>query len=171
MTGTIFLIVVLIIAAMLLAATEIVTPTFGVLAVVAVGCVAWAVWLAYSLDPVFGLVFIILVAIGTPVYAVWAARTIPNTRIGQILALRREKATPGEGTPVAGKLAEFVGTEAVATTTLRPAGMVRVADGSRVDAQAESGMIAAGQRVTVIKATGTELIVRAVEDAADAAEA
>ena len=164
---TILLIIVLVLAALLLIAAEICTPMFGLLAAAAIGC---AVWAAYIIWTTFGgLVGIIAVAamvVGLPLYAAWAVRKIPQTALGRLLALKRDQAAPGDGTPEADKLMAMVGTKTTAETTLRPSGTIRV-DGRRVVAQAETGMIEKGDQVEIIRATGMGVVVRKVESAPD----
>ena len=99
MTGTIILIVVLILAALLLFAVEICTPTFGVLGLAGVGALAWAVYLAFELNPIFGIATLVALLIGVPVYLWATVKWLPKTAVGRILQLRIRKAAPGEGTP------------------------------------------------------------------------
>jgi membrane-bound ClpP family serine protease len=159
---TIVLIAVLVLAAMALIVAEICTPVFGMLAVLALGCAAAAVYLCYGLDGVLGIVATIVAIIGLPIYSVAAVKVIPKTPLGRRLALRRELARPGEGTPEASDLSRFVGRKTTAETILRPSGTVRI-DGRRIVAQAESGVIEKGQAVRVIRAAGTHVVVRKAE--------
>jgi len=162
MTGTLLLIIVLLLAATLLIIVEICTPFFGLLGVAAVGCVCWAVYLAYTIDGVFGLVMTVAGVIGLPVYIVAAVKLLPKTGLGRRLHLGREKVPAGEGTPEAQDLSGLVGRKTTAETVLRPSGAIRI-DGKRIVAQAESGMIEKGANVKIIRAAGNRVIVRAVE--------
>ena len=159
---TILLIVVLIVAAMALIVAEICTPTFGLLAVLAVAGVGWALYLCYTIDPVVGIVATVVVVVLLPAFAIAAVKIIPKTPLGRRLALRREPTPPGQGTPEAEDLGRFVGRRTTAETILRPSGTVRV-DGHRIVAQAESGMIEKGRTVKIIRAAGTHVVVREVE--------
>ena len=159
---TIAMIIVLILLALLLIVVEICTPTFGLLGAVALGCLVWASWLAFGLAQVFGFVLAAMLVILAPLFTVWAIRVIPNTWLGRLLALRRERAAPGEGTPEAHGLADLVGKETVADTILRPSGTIHVA-GRRIVAQAETGFIEKGAAIKILRAAGTHVIVREIE--------
>lgn len=163
MTGTIILIVILLIAALLLFAAEICTPTFGVLAVAGVACLAWMVYLCFGLDPLVGVGSLIALIFIIPAW-LWASvkYLIPRTFVGRVLQLRPRRADPGEGTPEAEAQKPLVGRRAVAETSLRPSGAIRI-DGRRVIATAEAGYIEKGEKVRVIKATGMNVIVQKME--------
>jgi len=162
MIQTILLIIVLILAALILIVVEICTPTLGLLGLVALGCLIGAAWVAFTISSVFGFVLIGLFLVGMPVFLYWAVKVIPNTPFGQRLALRRKPAKPGEGTPEADDLAQFVGIETTTETVLRPSGTVRV-EGRRIIAQTESDFIEKGVKVKIIRAAGTHVIVRELE--------
>jgi len=162
MSGTLLLIIVLILIAMALVVVEVCTPTFGVVGLLALGSLAWAVYLAWSIDQFFGLVMLIAVLVLMPVYIILAVKLLPRTALGRRLYLHRDASPPGEGTPESEELTRLVGQTTTAETTLRPAGTVRI-DGRRIVAQAESGMIDRGQEVRVVRAAGNRVIVRKVE--------
>ena len=163
MVETIILIVILILAALALIVVEICTPTFGLLSVVAVGLVAWAVYLCYGLNRVAGIATTVAVVLLLPVFIVLAVKILPKTPLGGKLALRREPVAPGEATPDADQLKSLVGRETTAETPLRPSGMIRI-EGRRIAAHAESGLIPKGTPVKVIGAAGNHVIVRKAED-------
>ncbi len=163
MAGTIFLIAVLLACAMALIVVEICTPTFGVLAVTAVGCIGWAMYLVFGLSNVAGVITTIVVVILLPVYVVVAIKVMPKTLLGRLLYRNRKVVAPGEGTPEVDVLCGLVGRTTSAETVLRPSGTIRL-DGNRIVAQAESGMIEQGEQVKVIKAAGTHVIVRKMQD-------
>lgn len=163
---SILMIIVLIAMAMLLIMVEICTPTFGLLGLLSVAALVWAAGIAFGLNQVFGIVLTISMLLLLPLFVVWSARWLPTTGLGRVLALKRDKAKPGEGTPEARDLAGLVGQETVAETVLRPSGTIRL-DGRRVVAQAESGFIEKGKAIRVIRAAGAHVVVRAVEDDAE----
>ena len=157
----IILIIVLVIAAMALIVAEICTPMFGLLGVVAVGCICWAVYICYTFNGIVGIIATIVAGLGLPAFLFVAAKVLPKTPLGGRLWLGRKKAAPGEGTPEAQELSQYVGREATTETVLRPSGTIRI-DGKRVVAQAESAMIASGAKVKVLRATGMGVVVREV---------
>ncbi len=165
MASTLILIIFLYLAAMFLIVVEICTPTFGMLGVLAVGAVGWAIWLGYNeIDPLAGLVMLIVSLIALPIYTVAAVKILPKTRLGGLLILKSRTAEPGEGTPEADELTSLIGRTAPVDSTLRPSGTIRI-DNKRIIAQAESGMIEQGQQVKVIAAAGNRVIVRKTQDA------
>ena len=160
--GTIILIVVLLLAAMLLAIVEICTPTFGILGLLGAGCAAGALYYCYSLNGVFGIIATVIVLIGTPIFLVKAVRILPGTRLGGMLTLKAPSKADAEGTPEAASLAGLVGRQTTTETVLRPSGTIRI-DGRRIVARAEGNMIPKGATVKVIRASGTDVVVREVE--------
>jgi len=162
MTGTVILIVGLILVALLLFAVEICTPTFGVLGLAGLGALGWAVYEAFGVNPIFGIAILICILIGVPLYLWVMVKWLPKTAVGRVLQLRIRKAEPGEGTPAAAEQESLVGRTAVTETPLRPSGAIRVG-GRRVVATAETGFVEAGRKVRIIKATGMNVVVREVE--------
>ena len=162
--GTIALIALLILAALLIAMMEVLTPSLGILGTVAAVCAAGAIWLAWKESSAFGIGLLIAVIIVTPVYIVFMVRWLPTTSIGQRLFLKRAAVDAGEGTPEAGALEQMVGKTGLTETVLRPSGAVRI-DNQRVIALSESGTIQKGATVVVLRADGANLIVRAAEAA------
>ena len=161
---TLLLIVVLVVVAMVLIVAEICTPTFGILAVAAVGAVAWAIFLVFTIDRTAGMVALVAAVVLLPVYTVAAIRILPRTSLGRKIGLSRRTTPAGAGTPEAADLGRFIGRMTTADTPLRPSGFVRI-DGRRVVAEAEAGMIARGEKVKVIRAGGTSVTVRKMDSA------
>ena len=133
------------------------------LSVVAVGLIAWAIYLCYGLNRVAGIATTVAVILLLPVFVVAAVKILPKTSLGGKLALRREPVNPGEATPGADQLEALVGQETTAETLLRPSGMIRV-QGRRITAHAESGLIPKGTRVKIVGAAGNYVIVRKAEE-------
>ena len=159
---TIALIVVLILAAMAMIVVEICTPMFGLLALLAVACVAWAVYLCYTINGVLGIAATVVVVLGVPAYAIAAVKIIPQTPLGRRLALKRDAAAPGEGTPEAGKLSQFVGRTTTAETILRPSGSAEF-DGKLVEVVCDGDFIEAGAAVEVRRVDGNRIFVERSE--------
>jgi len=87
------------------------------------------------------------------------AKYLPSTAFGRLLSLQPPKKRPGEGTPEAPQQESLLGQTAVAETNLRPSGAIRIG-GERLIATAETGYIRAGASVQIVKAIGTNVIVR-----------
>ncbi len=165
MAGTILLIIALLFCALLLIAAEVCTPTFGLLALAAIACLAGMVYLCFGINPVFGIVMIVALVFAVPAY-LWAMiKYLPKTAVGRILQLQAAQKNPGEGTPDAAELESLVGATAVAETSLRPSGAIRVKH-TRIIATAEAGFIEKGATVKIIKAVGMNVVVREVKEPA-----
>ena len=87
----------------------------------------------------------------------WWANHFQNTRFGRRMTLQSQ----GEGSVGIPGLAELVGQDGTAFTTLRPGGTITV-DGKKVDAISDGELIEAGASVRVVRAQGICVIVRRV---------
>ncbi len=163
MTGVILMIVALILAGLLLLAVELCTPTFGVLAIAGVLCLGGGVYLCFTINPVAGLGSVLGLIVIVPLWLWVVVKVlIPRTFVGRILQLTPRTPAPGEGTPLAEAQKSLLGKQAVAETSLRPSGAIRV-DGRRVIATARAGYIEKGDAVRIIQATGMNVVVEKVE--------
>lgn len=163
MAQMILLIVILLIAALLLFAAEVCTPMFGLLAAAGLACLGGMVYVFFAIDPVLGIVVIVVLIFTLPAY-LWAmVKYLPRTAVGRRLQLASRKRKSGEGTPDAAELELLVGRTAVAETALRPSGAIRV-EGRRIIATAETGFVAHGATVKIIKAVGMNVVVRQMPD-------
>ena len=167
--STIGIVVAMTVAAMALVVLEFCTPSFGLLALLAIGAYGGAVYFAWTVAPTFGVIWLVVGVVGAPFYVYKLAKILPNSKLGQILFLRSARKADGEGAPRADEYEALVGAYGIAETQLRPVGAVRI-DGRRIDAQAESGIIQKGQSVKVVRAAMTYVFVRA-ESPPEAAEA
>ena len=139
-------------------------PAFGLLVLLGLGALGAAVWFCFGLSSVAGLVLLLSLIVIVPVYLTMLVKLLPKTPLGKRLFLRRARSAEADATPEADEHDAMVGREAVAETTLRPSGAIRI-DGRRTIAVAETGMIEKGARVRVVRATGSNVVVREVEDA------
>ncbi len=162
MTGTILLIVALILMAMVLFLLEILTPSLGLLAIMGIGALVGAVWAAFTIATAFGWVLLVSLVPLTIVYLVVLRKWLPSSKLGQMVFLGKARQdTAGEGTPAAAGLEKLIGAKGTAATDLRPVGKVKIGT-QRIEARAESTMIDAGADVRVVSATGTEVVVREI---------
>ena len=157
--GLFSIIAALIIAGLVLLMLEILTPSFGLLAASAVAAMCGAVWLCYTVSPILAAGVLVALLVGVPCYLVFMVKWLPTTALGQRLFLKRTSHAEGEGVPDADELAAIVGQTGTAETLLRPSGAIRVA-GKRIIALSESGIIPKGQPVKVVRAGGSNVIVR-----------
>jgi membrane-bound serine protease (ClpP class) len=162
MTQTISFIILLLLAALVMFLLEILTPTFGVLAVMGIAALAGAVWFSFAISTTVGVVMIVAIVIVVPIYFVVMVRYLPRLPLTRKLFLDRVPNPAGSGTPKADKYESLVGKTGTAETQLRPSGAVRV-EGLRVQAVSESGIIESGQTVKVIRSAGMNVVVRRAE--------
>ena len=162
MLETILWIAAMLLAALVLFFLEICTPSFGLLAAAGIASLIGAAVLAFRLNSLAGICLVVAYFALIPLYLTLMVKLLPKTPLGKRMLLRKARDASGEGTPEADELAELIGQTGTTETKLRPSGAIRIA-GKRVVALAETGMIAKGATVKVIRANGTDVIVRLAE--------
>lgn len=150
-----------VLAAMIFVVFEILTPSVGLLTLLSVAAMAGAVYEGFQISGTVGIVTLIGLLVGMPVYVLLLLKYLPRTRLGRRLFLGPVVGTANTAAPSAAEWAELVGKVGLAETVLRPSGMIRI-DGQRVPATAESGMIDKGTEVKVIRSVGVNVVVRPV---------
>jgi membrane-bound serine protease (ClpP class) len=141
---------------------EILTPTFGVLAMLAVVAFCVAVWACFLENMVLGFVVLIALMVAVPLYLIMLVKWLPKNPLSRGLFLQKAHEGEGEGVPDADSLQTLIGRNATTETPLRPAGMIRV-NGRRLSALAEGDLIDAGQEVTIVRVNGSDVLVRTAE--------
>ncbi len=141
---------------------EVCTPSFGILASMGVASLGLAIYYAFQINGLVGFLVVLGTLVGTPIYLYYMIKLLPNTPLGRRLFLQKAKDATKEATPEADELAELVGKTGVVESLLRPSGTIRI-DGRRFVALAEHEMIDKGEKIVVIKAGGTDVIVRRAE--------
>ncbi|MCD4823421.1 MAG: hypothetical protein K8S55_02350 [Phycisphaerae bacterium] len=157
-----WLVVALLVTAAVMFLLEVCTPSFGILAGLGILALTAAVYFAFRINSLLGLGVLLGCIIGTPAYLYWMVKLLPNTPLGKRMFLKKARDATNEATPEADELAKLVGKTGVADSLLRPCGTIRI-EGKRVVALAEHGLIKKGQKVVVIKAGGTDVVVRLAE--------
>lgn len=155
------MIAILLVAAGVLMLLEIVTPSFGVLLVMAMGGIIGAAYYGFRISPLVGASVLLLGFLSIPLYLFLLMKILPNSPLGRLLFLRRAKDASGQATPAVGELEKLVGKTGITETELRPSGKICV-DGKRVVALSEHELIEKGQKVIVTRAGGTDVVVRKV---------
>ncbi len=142
---------------------EIITPSFGILALMGMGAMAGAIWFGFTAGSTVGFIVIAAALVIVPVYMVFLVKHISRLPFGRKIILKEaDRGEPGAGTPRGEQYHKLVGKTGVAATDLRPCGAIRI-DGARYDASAESGMIEEGSEIKVIRATGMNVIVTQIK--------
>lgn len=142
---------------------EMFVPSGGLLAVCAIGALVGSVSCFFVYDTLAGFAALAIYAAGAPVAIVVGIKLWSHTPLakGMVLGAREDDDetaphAPGEpdGVPL-----PALGSSGTALTPMRPVGFVRIAE-SRLEAQAESGMIEPGTRVLVVESTPARIVVR-----------
>jgi membrane-bound serine protease (ClpP class) len=144
---------------MVLGFLEILTPSFGLLAIGAIGTLVGAVWMGFSYASWLGWVMVVSAVVIGPMYVAFLVRLIPKTPLGKRLFLSKAPDATGQGTPEADTYDGMIGRTGLAATLLRPGGMVLI-DSKRLPAHAETGVIEKDTPIVVVGADSMNLIVR-----------
>jgi len=156
MDQSILLYIILVLAGLFLIGVEIFVPGGIIGAIGALSLVAAMLVGFKAFGPSGGLLssFIIILLSGVGI-ALWI-RFFPRTAVGRHLTLSSSgkdfKSTSLE-------LADLVGKEGVAHSTLRPGGIATI-EGHRVDVIAEGSWIESGRRIRVLNVEGSRIVVR-----------
>jgi len=157
--GSLLTIVLLVLAAMVLVLLEVLTPSFGLLAMGAVGAIVAAVYVAFAYSVWLGYMLLVVVAVFGPIYVAFMVRLLPKTPLGRRLFLSRPPDATGQAAPEADIYHEMIGLTGTAETLLRPGGMVRIRS-KRIPARAEVGVIEKDTPIVVVGADSMNVIVR-----------
>jgi membrane-bound serine protease (ClpP class) len=145
-------------------------PGFGIAGAIAILCIGSATFLALigalptwaDVARASGILAASFMIVAGVAYAL--LRHLPTSQKWRGIFLRAAT-TKETGYLSAPTREDLVGQEGVALTDLRPSGTVR-AGNERLDAVSDSGFIAKGQRVRIIRSEAYRLVVEAVGDAA-----
>ena len=152
----------LLVAAMVLAFLEILTPSFGLLAVGAIGRLIGAIFMGFSYASWMGYLTLVAAVVLGPVYVTFLVRLLPKTPLGKRMFLSKAPDATGQGTPESDTYDEMVGKKGTAVTLLRPGGMVQI-ETKRLPAHAETGMIEKDTPIVVVGAESMYVIVRVAD--------
>ncbi|MBL7222206.1 MAG: hypothetical protein ISS69_19000 [Phycisphaerae bacterium] len=157
--GPVLTAILLVVGAMVLAFLEILTPSFGLLAVGSVGALIGAICMGFSYASWLGYLMVVSAVVLGPAYVAFLVRLLPRTPLGKRLFLSQAPDATGQGTPEASMYDEMIGKTGTAVTLLRPGGMVEIA-AKRLPAHAETGMIEKDTPIIVVGADSMNVIVR-----------
>jgi len=156
MTGPI----VLLLLGLGLVVAEVFLPSAGLLGLLAAISLVASLYLACELATMtfYGWVGLEVIAVA----ATWfgAINGLPRTRLGRRVYLQPPTDDDLDDPSSHRSVVDAVGRSGRTLTPLRPSGMIDVG-GRRVEAMAESGLIAAGEVVTVVAVRSGRAIVRA----------
>jgi membrane-bound serine protease (ClpP class) len=160
MSGFALVILLFLVAAVILVA-EIFLPAQGVLGIVGIGVLAYAVYQAYCLDQGGGHVTLLCALILVPTLAVVGFKAFPKTPLGKRIAPENPHLNAAEFAPHHEQLKRLIGRRGTSVTPLRPVGTCMI-DGQRVNCIAEAGLIEGGMDIEVLRVRGAQLEVRPV---------
>ena len=151
--------ILLYVAALTLAFTDIFVPSGGMLLVLAAAAAFGAILFGFQSSNTMGMTMLTIVAASVPVFAVVAINIWPRTPIGRRMILHPPQSSSSAKSSDAEKLQQLVGEVFMAESALLPAGQLKIGH-RRVNAVVESGIVEAGQTVKVIAVRDRNLIVR-----------
>lgn len=156
---------VLLALAIVFFAAELFVPSGGILATLCGLSLLGSVACFFMHDWRWGVVAASIYAAGAPAAIIFGLKVWSVSPLARRMILDDgvdSPAAPPQRAAVLRReqLRKLVGAEGVAVTPLRPVGVVRI-QGERVDALADTGMIDAGTRVTVVEVIDDQIKVRA----------
>lgn len=142
---------------------EVFLPSGGIIGLLAFGFFGASVYLAYSSSATVGLRWALVEGVVIPLAWLAAFRGLARTRLGRAFLLAPPAPDVLAMATDRGPAVPAVGAQGHAATPLRPSGTV-VIDGRRVEALAESTLIAAGAPVRVVGVRARAVVVRELGD-------
>lgn len=155
--------VILFILCAVLLVVEFFIPSFGLIFIVALCCLAGGISIFYKTLPNSGWTGIVTAIVVIPIVFVIVFKIFPHTGLGKSVSLEGPTKKTGEGVPDADQLQRLLGKTGVTISPLRPVGMSDF-DGMRFECVAETGYVEKGRQVKVIKVESTQLTVRQIEN-------
>ena len=160
-------------ASLVLLFLELFVPSGGLISILAAVAAIGSVVAFYKYDTTWGMVATGAYVVLGPIVALFGFRWWINSPLGRGMSLGGNE--PGvadfdDDSPMSdahvrqerlAQLRQLIGAQGVTVTSLRPVGTVKI-NGQRIDALAESGVIDAGQPVTVTDVYDNQIKVRAL---------
>ncbi len=159
MSPLVLAVICLVIAAVL-AVVDLLVPSGGVLAVAALVAALTSVYFGFQSGYTAGLITLVVMLVGIPLFIAVALRLWPHTPIGKRVILKTPEPSEPAVDQAQSPLQDLIGQVGVAQNPLMPYGFVRLL-GRSYNAMCESGYIEAGQNVIVTAVQQRNLIVAA----------
>ncbi len=153
----------LFVACAILLVFEIFVPSFGLLTIFSLACVAGGIAICFNLGPITGWFGVAAAGFIIPVVWIITYRIFPNTPFGKNVTLGKPDREKGDAIPDSKELEAMLGSQGVVITPLRPVGMCDF-NGNRLECVAETGYIDIENKIRVIHVEGTQLTVRLIEN-------
>jgi membrane-bound ClpP family serine protease len=163
------LVLLLFVAGLALLFFELFVPG-GILGTMGIVCVGASIFFAFKNYEEIAMMVLAgeLLALGVGV--VIAVRIFPHTPIARRLTLTREFDAQEGFTSASSESDTYVGKEGVALTTLRPAGIALI-EGKRINVVTDGEFIERDARVRVSEVEGSRIVVHAISEEEDQAQA
>jgi membrane-bound ClpP family serine protease len=142
---------------------EIFVPSFGLLTLFSLSCLAAGVMIFFKYGTITGWIGVTWAGVIIPIVWVIAYRMFPKSRFGKQVTLGNPDREIGDAIPDSKQLEAMLGSEGTVLTPLRPVGMCNF-NGKRIECVAETGYIDTESKIRVIHVEGTQLTVRLVEN-------
>jgi membrane-bound ClpP family serine protease len=139
---------------------ELFLPSHGLLGIVSVATLSYAVYRTFLISTTFGLISLAALAIFLPVGLIVAVRTWHRTPLGKRISPPNPVLGEEDRLPVE-VLKAVIGQRGRAVTLLRPVGICDF-NGQRLECKAEQNMIERGVEVEAIGMADRSLVVRPV---------
>ncbi len=140
-------------------------PAHGLIGVVGVGVLGYAIYLMFCESQTAGVIGLVSVIVGLPVLLVVSVKYWHRTPMGRYISPPNPVLTEQDRMPVA-ELERLVGRVGRTLTPLRPVGTCEF-DGRRIECLAEYGMIERNVRVEGVRLVDRSLSVKPTADPAD----
>lgn len=145
---------------------EIFIPSFGLLTVAALSCLAGGIALFFSVSPTGGWIGIFLAIVIIPSFW-WAFYWLfPRTAMGKALLFEYPSESLGAAVPHQEELSSLAGRSGTVLTALRPVGMCKF-NNKKVVCVSEMGYIDKGQAIQVLHVEGNKVTVRKLDPSKD----
>ncbi|WP_165245975.1 NfeD family protein [Paludisphaera soli] len=147
---------------LLLLTLELFVPSGGFIGFSAVVCLGLGLWNAFQSSRRLGITFLMVDFVAVPTTAIVAFRLWVRSPMGRRLSLAPPEPEEIDVSHRDRRVRDLVGADGRALTPLHPCGHVEI-QGRRYDGMAESGLIAEGDRVRVIRVRSGQVVVRTIE--------
>ena len=163
MTASLGLGILLLIVGLVAAVLEVFVPSGGILAVGSGASLITSVVLAFRINLMLGVVFLLLIIILLPTALLFGVKIFPATPVGRKIMLRRTQKEVVSAGGVDEDLKALDGKTGTTLTRCRPAGMAEI-QGQRVNVVAEGTMLEPGIPIKVVRIEGNRVVVHAATD-------
>ncbi|NNM84744.1 MAG: hypothetical protein HKL96_03170 [Phycisphaerales bacterium] len=166
--------ITLFLAAVVFLFAELFVPAHGLLALVCLACAVGGVVVCFEMSDAVGVLSLFGTLLALPLVAWAIVKYYPESPVGRRIMLARPKPALPVGTlgsdKTSDQLLPLIGRCGVTVTTLRPAGICEI-DGKRIDSLSEATVVERGTAVQVVRVTGSQVVVRVIDNVAAAAPA